>query len=161
MSMQKAYSSSSIIVVVVLYLSAWSWLKASLPSSLGGLNLRRAMLYAPAAYMGSLHQSNALIADILGHPPATSAHLPQCLVALANAATRPERSLFKTLMSHSDGTSSPGSLMSPLSMLSLILSRTLVREPWLSHLPSLMLVTGLMWSLPRQPENRRFALRWR
>ena len=66
-------------------LSDWSWLKASLPSYPGGLNLRRAMLHAPAAYVGSLHQSNALIADILGHPPATFAHLSQCLAALAIA----------------------------------------------------------------------------
>ena len=78
-------------------LSAWSWLKASLSSSLGGLNLRRAMLHAPAAYVGSLHQSNALIADILGHPPATSAHQPQCLVALANAAARPEWSSLQDI----------------------------------------------------------------
>ena len=78
-------------------LSAWSWLKASLPCSLGGLNLRRAMLHAPAAYVGSLHQSNALIADILGHPPATSAHLPQCLVALANAAATPEWSSLQDI----------------------------------------------------------------
>ena len=71
-------------------LSDWSWLKASLPSSLGGLSLRRAMLHAPAAYVGSLHQSNALTADILGHPPATFAHLSQCLAALAIATARPE-----------------------------------------------------------------------
>ena len=38
-------------------LSDWSWLKASLPSSLGGLSLRRASLHAPAAYIGSFHQN--------------------------------------------------------------------------------------------------------
>ena len=37
-------------------LSAWSWQKDCLSSSLGGLNLRRAMLHAPSAYVGSLYQ---------------------------------------------------------------------------------------------------------
>ena len=55
------------------------------------------MLHAPAAYVGSLLQSNALIADILGHPPATSAHLPQCFVALAIAAARPEWSSLQDI----------------------------------------------------------------
>ena len=77
-------------------LSDWSWLKTSLPSSLGGLNLRRAILHAPAAYVGSLHQSNALIADILGHP-ATSAHLSLCFVALAIAAARPKLSSLQDI----------------------------------------------------------------
>jgi hypothetical protein len=35
-------------------ISDWSWLKASLPVSLGGLNLRQAPLHAPAAFIGSL-----------------------------------------------------------------------------------------------------------
>ena len=35
----------------------WSWLKASLPSSLGGLNLRQASLHAPAAYIYRLPPS--------------------------------------------------------------------------------------------------------
>ena len=46
----------------------WSWLKASLPSSLGGLNLRRAALHAPAAYISSLHRSEPLISDIYSRP---------------------------------------------------------------------------------------------
>ena len=44
----------------------WSWLKASLPSSLGGLNIRQAALHAPASFIGSLHQPEYLIRDILG-----------------------------------------------------------------------------------------------
>ena len=125
-------------------LSDWSWLKASLPSSLGGLNLRRAMLHAPAAYVGSLHQSNALIADILG----LTCPCPNALLHLRLLQRDHNGPLFKTLMSHSDSASSPGSLMRLLSILSLILPQTLVGEPWFSHLPSLMLATGSMLSLP-------------
>ena len=47
-------------------LPVWSWLKASLPSSLGWLNLRQASVHASAAYIGSLHQSRHLVAKILG-----------------------------------------------------------------------------------------------
>ena len=71
-------------------LSDWSWLKASLPPSLGGLSLRRASLHAPAAYIGSFHQSKPLISKILGHPPKQPSHLPSTLSALAKAAARPE-----------------------------------------------------------------------
>ena len=35
-------------------LHSWAWMKASLPTSLGALGLRRASLHAPAAYIGSL-----------------------------------------------------------------------------------------------------------
>ena len=37
-------------------ISQWSWLKASLPSSRGGLNLRSAVLHAPTAFRGSSQQ---------------------------------------------------------------------------------------------------------
>ena len=40
----------------------WTWLKASLPSSLGGLNIRRVSLHASAAYISSLDQSKELVA---------------------------------------------------------------------------------------------------
>ena len=49
----------------------WSWLKASLPSSLGGLNLRSAVLHAPAAFVASLHNSQPLIEEMLGFSPST------------------------------------------------------------------------------------------
>ena len=38
-------------------LSEWSWLKPSLPSSLGGVNLRSASLHAPAAFLSSSSRS--------------------------------------------------------------------------------------------------------
>ena len=71
-------------------LSDWAWLKASLPSSLGGLNLRRAMFHAPAAYIASLQQSRSIISAILGRPPIAPLHLSHCVSALAEAAAKPE-----------------------------------------------------------------------
>ena len=129
-------------------LSDWSWLKASLPSSLGGLNLRRAMLHAPAAYVGSLHQSNALIADILGHPPATFAHLSQCLAALVIATVWPEWSSLQDvdvpLRQHAlSRVIDEASFDALIDSAPDTCSRALALHP-----PSLMLVTGSMWSLP-------------
>ena len=56
-------------------LSDWAWLKASLPSNRGGLNIRRASLHAPAAFLGSLQQTSSLVERILGHLPDPSLHL--------------------------------------------------------------------------------------
>ena len=67
-------------------LSNWAWLKGSLPSSLGGLNIRQASLHAPAAFIGSFHQSEPLISEILGHPARMPLHLPNTISALAKAA---------------------------------------------------------------------------
>ena len=66
----------------------WAWLKASLPSSLGGLGIRRASLHAPAAYIGSLNQSRLLVARICGRAPSTSIHLAPALVSLAESVGR-------------------------------------------------------------------------
>ena len=68
----------------------WSWLKASLPSSLGGLNLRSASRHAPAAYIGSLHQCQALVTKIRGKfvPPPTL--LAISLQSLSRAAGQPD-----------------------------------------------------------------------
>ena len=69
-------------------LPEWSWLKASLPSSLGGLNIRRASLHAPAAYISSLVQSRPLVARILGRTPEVSKHLAPAFSDLVSAADR-------------------------------------------------------------------------
>ena len=53
-------------------LSDWAWLKASLPSSLGGLNMRSATLHAPSTYVSSLDQSQLLMKEILDRHPAPS-----------------------------------------------------------------------------------------
>ena len=55
--------------------SDWSWLKASLPSNWGGLNLRSASRHAPAAYLASSTCSQSLVEQILGQPPTTPAPL--------------------------------------------------------------------------------------
>ena len=70
-------------------LSDWAWLKASLPSSLGELNLRWALSHAPAAFISSYANSRDLIELIIEHPPAISPSLPSCISALAEAAARP------------------------------------------------------------------------
>ena len=53
-------------------LSEWSWLKASLPSSRGGINLRSASLHAPAAFLASSCVSQTLVGKMLGHDPGPS-----------------------------------------------------------------------------------------
>ena len=68
----------------------WAWLKASLPSSRGGLNIRRASLHSPAAYISSLEQCKGLVARIMGGVPEPSRHLTSSVSALAEAAKRPE-----------------------------------------------------------------------
>ena len=68
----------------------WSWLKASLPSSRGGLNLRLASLHAPAAYIGSLHQCQHLVAKIGGKFAPPPSHLADSLQSLSRAAGRPD-----------------------------------------------------------------------
>ena len=63
----------------------WSWLKASLPSSRGGLNLRSASLHAPAAFIGSFCGSMNLVEEILGITP----NVTQAFSALSSSAARP------------------------------------------------------------------------
>ena len=66
----------------------WSWKKASLPSSSGGLGVRRASLHAPAAYLGSLDQTKHLVSRILGRSPLASRHQALALEDLAVCAGR-------------------------------------------------------------------------
>lgn len=66
-------------------LSDWAWLKLRpLFQWVSG-----GSCYAPAAFIGSLHHSSSLIAEILGWIPDTSTHLPSALSALAEAAGKP------------------------------------------------------------------------
>ena len=78
--------------------SEWSWQKASLPCSMGGLGLRRASLHAPAAYTSSLHQCLRLMSGILGHSPLHQHSLSICLPFLHLLAD-PSGRLFRALMS--------------------------------------------------------------
>ena len=69
-------------------LSEWARLKASLPSSMGGLNIRKASLHAPAAYISSLAECRVLLARILGRVPKPCCHLPSAVSALSSASCR-------------------------------------------------------------------------
>ena len=71
-------------------MSDLSWLKASLPSSRGGLNLRSASLLAPAAFLASWSRSLQLMESILGQPLGPFSHTSSTLASLAVAAARPE-----------------------------------------------------------------------
>ena len=66
----------------------WSWLKASLPSSMGGLGLRQALHHSPAAYIGSWVQCKSLSGGILGHSPPPPSVFPVYVSDLAETAGR-------------------------------------------------------------------------
>ena len=68
----------------------WSWLKASLPSYLGGLSIRQASLHAPTAYIGSFQQCRSLMSSILGHAGHQPVHLPAAITSLSVAASQPD-----------------------------------------------------------------------
>ena len=70
-------------------LSDWVWKRATLPSSMGGLNLRSASLHASAAFISSLDQCQPLITRILGRPTVTSPHLTEAISVLAKVVTQP------------------------------------------------------------------------
>ena len=93
-------------------LSNWAWLKSSLPSSLGGLNIRHATLHAPAAFIGSFQQSESVISDILGHPAKAPQHLSNTISALARLPQN--GSPLKVLTFHC-ATPSPAQSMRPAS----------------------------------------------
>ena len=67
-------------------LSDWAWQKASLPISFGGLNLRSAILHAPAAFISSLAQSKLPTADIMDHPFTPPTYLTEAVSMLADTA---------------------------------------------------------------------------
>ncbi len=68
-------------------LSDWSWQKASLPCSKGGLGLRSAPLHAPAAYLDSSLRSASLVEGLLGPP---SIFLDDTVSAIASSSSRPD-----------------------------------------------------------------------
>ena len=70
-------------------LPEWAWLKACLPSSLGGQNIRRASLHAPAAYISSLVQSEEMASKILGHALEAPLGMGNFISVLAEVAERP------------------------------------------------------------------------
>ena len=68
-------------------ISEWSWLKASLPSTLGGINLGSTSLHAPAANVASSLSSDTLVSDLLGELVDHSAGLGLALAALSISAS--------------------------------------------------------------------------
>ena len=70
-------------------LSVWSWHKASLPYSLGGLGIQKAVLQPPAANLSSYLQSQFLVSDILGYIP-LSFDLQSMVASQAEAVWKPE-----------------------------------------------------------------------
>ncbi len=70
--------------------SHWSWLKASLRCSHGGLNLRSALRHSPAAFLASTSVTKSLVLQILASPPAPSPHITPTVSRLATEAARPD-----------------------------------------------------------------------
>ena len=68
--------------------SEWSLLKATLPSSRGGINLRSASLHAPAAFVASSISSQQLVGDILDDLTIHLHHLNSALSALASSTMK-------------------------------------------------------------------------
>ena len=71
-------------------LSEWSWCKASLPSSRGGINLRSATLHAPSAFLASEVRAKQLVEKMVHQPLHHSCHLDSTVSALSVAASRPD-----------------------------------------------------------------------
>ena len=71
-------------------LSEWSWTKASLPSSRGGINLRSAVLHAPAAFLSSVHCSNPMVERMIGPSHSLSPDADIAVSSLSAAALRPD-----------------------------------------------------------------------
>ena len=80
----------SLEAILAVTVPAWSWLKASLPSSRGDHGLRGASLHAPAAFLGSRMQAEPLMEGVLGHPLGPSTHMQLTLVALISAISCPD-----------------------------------------------------------------------
>jgi hypothetical protein len=70
-------------------LPEWSWSKANLPVSAGGVGIRSAPLHASAAFIGSYHQCLPLICEMLGHHPAPSIRFASSFADLSLAANQP------------------------------------------------------------------------
>ena len=85
----KAFDSAIWASLSDITLPDWSWEKAILPSSLGGLNLRLASIHVPAAFIGSLVRCQELISRVLGQTPNESSHVQSTFLALVHNATRP------------------------------------------------------------------------
>ena len=76
--------------IVGISITECSWLKASLPSSCGGINLSSASLHTPAAYLASASCSQELVGKMLGRHSGCSPHIASEVAALSASASRPD-----------------------------------------------------------------------
>ena len=80
---------NSVSEIVGAPLSDWSWLKSTLPVSLGGLGIRLASTHASATYISSSIQSTNLVVGILNRSPLLSSHINSALSHLDLVANQP------------------------------------------------------------------------
>lgn len=121
-------------------ITEWSWLKASLPSNLGGINLRSASLHAPVAYITSPHTPETLVSAILGESVDCRTHLGPMLVALSNNASQPDWTDFEDIdvpimsmspfTSHQQGSASPAAHHCPFNSITCPSSVHLTTPCW-------------------------------
>ena len=111
-------------------LSEWVWLKALLPSSRGGLNLRRASLHAPAAYISSLFQATRdLVAGIVGEFTSLQSTCRTPLLPLPLRLGDLSGRVWTRLTSPCTSVRSLTALMRPLSIISWLLCPMSATEP--------------------------------
>ena len=67
-----------------------SWIKASLPSSHSGINLRSASLHVLIAFLSSDFCSKGLVESMLGHTMGPSRHSNTTVAALPASASTPD-----------------------------------------------------------------------
>ena len=103
-------------------ISDWSWLKASLPSRRGGVNLRSAA-------------KHGLVEKILAQPPDLPPHLDLASISLATAASHPIGNIWRILMCLCDNTICQRPSKNPSTNNCCHLSHPLAPEPWPSRLP--------------------------
>ena len=81
---------SSLSKCISAHISQWSWLKASLPVSMGGVDLRKAAVHSSVAYYSSLYNSASILQEVLGYSPNLSPLLDSCCPLLSKHAARPD-----------------------------------------------------------------------
>ena len=123
-------------------ISDWALLKASLPSSRGGVNLRSACLHAPAAFVASSVESQNLVESMLDFPPCRSPDLDAALSALSSAASQPHWQSLDDIDVRYINIVCLRLLMRQFTNSSLSQLHLLVPVPWLSRQLYLMLVIG-------------------
>ena len=138
---------SSLSASIEAHLDQWSWLKASLPVSMGGLGVRKAAVHSAAAYYSSLHGSAFTLEDILGYLTDVSPLLNSCCPLLAQHAARSDTLISQRSLSAAIDQATFSSLLSQAPNTrsrALALSSAIPHAgDWLSVVPSRQLGTLL------------------